>query len=193
VNSNIDPGQHLWWLMSRSLGVVALVLISLSVGLGLALAGRLIRTPGAPARIKTLHEALALSGLIAITGHGLALLGDSYLHPGLAGISVPFALGHRTLWTGLGVIAGWLAALITGSFYVRRRIGVRTWRKLHRATFAVYGMGIVHALGSGTDARSTWFLASLGAVAVPALVAGTHRLIMLDRAAQASLSRGTPG
>jgi methionine sulfoxide reductase heme-binding subunit len=189
VNSSIDPGDHLWWLMSRSLGVVALILISLSVGLGLALAGRLIRTPGAPGRIKTLHEALALSGLIAITGHGLLLLGDSYLHPGLAGISVPFVLGHDTLWTGLGIIAGWLAAVITGSFYVRRRIGVRTWRRLHGLTFGVYGLGIVHALGAGTDAGSAWFLASLGAVAVPALVAGTVRVAKLDRLP----TLGTPG
>ena len=36
MSAGIDPRQHIWWLASRSLGVVAIVLISLSVGLGLA-------------------------------------------------------------------------------------------------------------------------------------------------------------
>ena len=89
MNGGIDPGQHLWWLASRSFGVVAIVLVSLSVGLGLALSGRLLRGPGVPARVKTLHEAFALSGLIAIVLHGLLLLGDSYLRPGLAGSCSP--------------------------------------------------------------------------------------------------------
>jgi len=66
MNAQIDPGQHLWWLASRSFGVVAMVLVSLSVGLGLALSGRLLRGPGVPGRVKTLHEALAVSGLIEI-------------------------------------------------------------------------------------------------------------------------------
>lgn len=172
-----DPGQHLWWLASRSFGVVAIVLVSLSVGLGLALSGRLIKRPGAPAQLKALHEAFAISGLIAIVLHGLLLLGDSFLHPGLSGIAIPFALRGQPIWTGFGVIAGWLAAIITLSFYVRRQIGVRLWRKLHRWTFAVYVLGVAHTLGSGTDARSAWLLAILAITALPIVVTGANRLL----------------
>ena len=92
VSSSIDPGEHLWWLASRSFGVVAMVLVSLSVAFGLALSGRLLHGRGVAARMKTLHEALALSGLLAIVLHGVLLLPDPYLHPGLAGITIPFAL-----------------------------------------------------------------------------------------------------
>ena len=56
------------------------------------------------AAVKHLHEALSLTGLAAILGHGLLLLGDGYLRPGLAGIALPFAMNHRPLWTGIGII-----------------------------------------------------------------------------------------
>jgi methionine sulfoxide reductase heme-binding subunit len=171
-----DPTHHLFWLSSRAFGVVALVLVSLSVGVGLALAGRVSRRTGLPAQLKRAHESLALAGLIAIVIHGLLLLGDSYLRPGLVGITVPFALTTQPIWTGLGIIGGWLTAVIVGSFYVRRWIGVKVWRWLHRWTFAVYGLGIVHTLGSGTDARSAWLLALIALTAAPIALLGALRL-----------------
>jgi methionine sulfoxide reductase heme-binding subunit len=173
--SATDPGQHLFWLSSRAFGVVAMVLVSLSVGVGLALAGRVSKRPGMARRLKQLHESLALAGLLAIALHGLLLLGDSYLRPGLAGISIPFVLGHRMVWTGLGIVAGWMSAVIVGSFYVRRWIGVKVWRWLHRWTLAVYGLGIVHTLGSGTDATSAWLIALLALTAAPVAVVATLR------------------
>lgn len=172
-----DPGQHLFWLASRGFGVVAIVLVSLSVGVGLALAGRLVRRPGLPAQLKRLHESLALAGLIAIALHGLLLLGDSYLRPGLTGIALPFALASQPVWTGVGIIAGWLAAIIGLSFYVRRWIGVSVWRWLHRWTLGVYVLGIAHTLGSGTDARSVWLLGLLAATAAPIVFAATMRYL----------------
>ena len=177
MTSSTDPTHHLFWLSSRAFGVVALVLVSLSVGVGLALAGRVSRRPGLPRRLKGLHESLALAGLLAMVLHGLLLLGDSYLRPGLVGISVPFTLGVNPVWNGLGVIAGWMSAVIVGSFYVRRRIGVKVWRWLHRWTFAVYGLGIVHTLGAGTDAGSIWLLALVALTAAPIAILGTLRLL----------------
>ena len=66
-------------------------------------------------------------------------------------------MGFRPAFTGLGVIGGYLAALLGLSYYVRRRIGARLWRKAHRATVVVYLLGLVHALGAGTDATAVWF------------------------------------
>ena len=57
---------------------------------------------------------------------------------------------------GLGITAGWLAALLGLSFYVRRRIGPRLWRRAHKATILVYALGVAHTLGAGTDASSPW-------------------------------------
>jgi DMSO/TMAO reductase YedYZ heme-binding membrane subunit len=58
---------------------------------------------------------------------------------------------------------------------VRRWIGVKVWRWLHRWTLAVYGLGIVHTLGSGTDATSAWLIALLALTAAPVAVVATLR------------------
>jgi sulfoxide reductase heme-binding subunit YedZ len=109
------------------------------------------------ARLRGVHEQLAVAGLIAIAAHGLLLLGDGWLHAGPVNLVVPFTLGYRPLFTGLGVLAGWGAALFGLSYYARRRIGAARWRKLHRASFLVWLLGATHAIGGGTDA-STIFL-----------------------------------
>jgi sulfoxide reductase heme-binding subunit YedZ len=151
-----DPTQHMWWLVSRASGIVALGLISASVTLGLTMATKILRRPRIGRKLARLHEHLALVGLAAITVHGLSLLGDRWLNPGVGGITVPFTMGYRPLFTGLGIIAGYLAALLGLSFYVRRTIGARLWRKLHRTTILVWILGVIHTLGAGTDATTSW-------------------------------------
>jgi methionine sulfoxide reductase heme-binding subunit len=148
---------HGWWLASRASGLVALVLVTISVGLGLAMAGKVMRRPGLSRKLLAIHEHTALAGIVAIAVHGITLLGDPWLHPGVSGLAVPFTMGFRPLWTGLGVVGGYLAALLGLSFYARRRIGARLWRKAHRATVVVYLLGLVHAFGAGTDASAVWF------------------------------------
>ena len=105
------------------------------------------------------------------------LLLDGYLRPSLAEVTLPFALGYRPFWTGLGVIGGWLALILAGSFYARRWIGVKTWRWLHRWTLAVYILALAHVIGAGTDGRSTWMLAVLTMLVTPSVFALAYRML----------------
>ena len=148
---------HGWWLASRASGLVAMLLITISVGLGLAMAGKVMRRPGLSKKLMAIHEHTAVAGIVAIAVHGITLLGDPWLNPGVAGIAVPFTMSFRPVFTGLGIVAGYLAALLGLSFYFRRRIGAKLWRKAHRATVLVYLLGLAHAFGSGTDASAVWF------------------------------------
>jgi sulfoxide reductase heme-binding subunit YedZ len=148
---------HGWWIASRASGLLALVLVTISVGIGLTMAGRVMRRPGISRKLMAVHEHTALAGIIAIAVHGITLLGDPWLNPGLSGIAVPFTMGFRPLFTGLGIVGGYLAALLGLTFYFRRRIGAKLWRKAHRATVVVYLLGLIHAFGAGTDASTVWF------------------------------------
>jgi sulfoxide reductase heme-binding subunit YedZ len=154
-----QPLQYVWWLVSDASGIVALVLISLSVTLGLAMAARVLQRPNVKRGAARLHEHLALAALAAIGAHGLALLGDHWLKPGWRGITIPFALSYRPGFTGIGIIAGYLAVLLGPTFYLRRRIGMRRWRKLHRATVFVWALSVAHALGAGSSAARPWLRA----------------------------------
>ncbi len=114
---------HGWWIASRASGLVALVLVTISVGLGLAMAGKVMRRPGLSRKLLAIHEHTAVAGIVAIAVHGITLLGDPWLNPGVAGIAVPFTMGFKPIFTGLGIVGGYLAALLGLSFYFRKRIG----------------------------------------------------------------------
>jgi sulfoxide reductase heme-binding subunit YedZ len=168
--SNLDPQEHVWWLASRASGIVALVLITASVGLGLTMATKVVKAPGVKPMLVKLHEHTALAGLIVIAVHAITLLGDAFLNPGVKGLLVPFTMDHKPAFTGLGIVAAYLAIGLGLSFYARRRIGVKRWRQAHRATVIVYLLAVAHTLGAGTDAGSSWLRAFMLATGVPILV-----------------------
>jgi sulfoxide reductase heme-binding subunit YedZ len=176
-----DPFTYGWWLASRAAGVVALVLITASVIIGLAMADRL-PSPRVRVALRATHERVAIAGLVAIAAHGLLLLPDPWLKPGLAGVLVPFASPYRPGWTGLGVLAGLGSAVLGLSFYARRWVGGGRWRRAHRLTPAVYVLVVAHVLGAGSDAGTAWLrILVLGGAAVVA--------VLLAERVRASLAR----
>ena len=183
----IDPAPHLFWLTSRAAGFVALILASLAVSLGLLMSTKLLRRRG-PDLLVT-HEILSLATIVALVVHGVALLGDGYLHPSIVDISVPFASSYKTVWTSIGIVGGWGLIVLGLSYYARRRIGTIRWRKLHRFTALAWLAGLAHALGEGTDAGQAWFLAMIALVTVPALILLATRL----SGSSSSPGPGVPG
>jgi sulfoxide reductase heme-binding subunit YedZ len=163
-----SASPHLFWITSRAAGIVALVLASLAVSLGLLMSTKLLRKRGPD--LLAVHEILSLSTIVAIAVHGLALLGDQFMHPSVADIAVPFVSGYRPGWTTVGIVAGWSLILLGLSYYARRRIGSARWRALHRLTALAWLAGLVHSLGEGTDAGQLWFEAMAAVVAAPALI-----------------------
>jgi sulfoxide reductase heme-binding subunit YedZ len=163
-----SAAPHLFWITSRASGIVALVAASLAVSLGLLMSTKLLRKRGPD--LLAVHEILSLSAIVAIVVHGVALLGDGYLHPSIADIAIPFASSYKTFWTSLGIVSGWGLILLGLSFYARKLVGAARWRKLHRFTALVWLAGLVHSLGEGTDAGQLWFLAMIAIVALPAIL-----------------------
>jgi hypothetical protein len=49
-----------------------------------------------------------------------------------------------------------LAAIFGLSFYIRRRIGMRLWRRVHPLVIVAYVLAVAHTLGAGTDGSTVW-------------------------------------
>ena len=162
-----DPSLYLFWLASRAAGIVALLLVSASVMIGLYMAANLGRRPGYKRSLVKVHEQVALASLVAIASHGLLLLGDRWLNPGLAGIAIPFTMSYRPVWTGIGIIGGYLAFALGLTFYARRRLGPARWRKAHRLIALVYVLAVAHALGAGSDGGGIWLRETVAVTALP--------------------------
>lgn len=162
----MTAAHHLFWITSRAAGGAALLLASASVVLGLMMSSPR-RNPNRR-DLRTLHEALSLTALAMVGLHGVALLGDSYLNPGIGGIVIPFVGPYRPLWTGVGILAGYGLAALGLSYYLRDRIGAARWKRLHRLTALFWVAAIVHTIGAGSDATRAWFLVLIGAFGLPA-------------------------
>lgn len=178
-------GSHLFWITSRAAGGAALLLASASVALGLMMSSK---RKGTNARdLRAIHEALSLTTLAMVALHGLSLLGDSFLNPGLAGIAIPFVGAYRPIWTGIGIIAGYGLAVLGLTYYMRDRIGAARWRRLHRLTAVFWLAAIGHTIGAGSDSAQVWFLAISGAIIIPAAL-----LLALRWLSRAGAAASTP-
>lgn len=161
------------WYAARAAGVVAYLLVSASVALGLALAGkeRFDRWPRFA--VEEVHRFAGVLTGTFIALHVFWLAVDSQAHLGVSGLIAPFTSSYRPLWTGLGVVATELLLALAVTNHYRKRISYSLWRRLHYLNFAVWIAATAHGLGAGTDSGSAAFLlmyaTTVGVVAVLAL------------------------
>ena len=102
--------EHLFWITSRAAGILALLLSTAAVSIGLMMGGRLVRRRGVD--LRATHEALALATIAAIVVHAGALLFDSFLSPSLLDVTIPFVSSFNRLFTTLGILCGWATVLL---------------------------------------------------------------------------------
>jgi predicted ferric reductase len=158
------------WYLGRGTGVVALVVFTVTLVLGITTrSGRAALGVGRFG-VAELHRTASLVGVGLIAVHVGTLLFDPWAQLKLIDTVLPFMAGFRPFWQGLGTVAVDLLALITVSSLLRHRIGPRVFHALHWTAYALWPLAMLHALGTGTDAASSWFraLAALcgGAVVV---------------------------
>lgn len=159
------------WYLTRGTGVVALVLLTAGVVLGVMGSTRW-RAPRFPRfLVFGLHRNVTLLALAFVVVHVVTTVVDAFAPIGYKDAVLPFLSPYRPIWLGLGAVAfDLLLALIVTSL-VRARIGVRSWRAVHWLAYASWPVALVHALGTGSDARAGWF--ALFALACAAAVAAS--------------------
>lgn len=159
-----------FWLLARATGITSYVLLTLSVLAGLMVKARPFGMAIKPAHAVDLHKTLALLSLAALAMHGITLVLDHAVEISVLDLIVPGTAPYRPLWTGLGVLAGELMLIVYVSFGLRRRIGARSWRRLHWTTYGAFAAATAHGVMAGSDSSQPWalflYLAAIGAVAM---------------------------
>jgi predicted ferric reductase len=97
------------------------------------------------------HEWLSWLGIAFIAVHVVVLMADKYLPYSLWQVLIPFLSPYRPLWVGIGVISLYLTLLVTVTFYLRQRIGMGSFRKVHYLSLPAYLGATLHGLYAGTD------------------------------------------
>lgn len=144
------------WYLARGSGVVALLLLTVVVLLGIVVrSGRPL--PGLPRfAVAAVHRSAGLLSVLFVVAHVVTLLVDPYAQLHLVDLLVPFVSTYRPLWVGLGTVGLDLLLAVTATSLLRQRIGRRVWRAVHFSAYAAWPVALVHGLGSGTDAATMW-------------------------------------
>lgn len=189
------PGLLPWYCV-RALGILAYLVLAGSVVYGLLLSTKILDVIAHRPVSFALHKDLAIVALILGTAHGVMLtLDQSFSFTPLA-ILVPFESPYSPISVGVGQLTLYLSAIVTASFYVRRRIGQKSWRLIHYVTFLVFIGSSAHGIFAGSDSGTPWafWLYLLPVTAVVFLT--TYRIVIsvAARTGQPQVERaGIPG
>ena len=173
--------------ISRATALVCYCALWLSMLFGLAISAKASRMwPGGPAML-ALHQQFSLLGLLFALAHVFSLLAEPRLGYGLAKALVPWAGGsYRAFWVGLiAKLALYLMVVVWLSFFVRKWIGGRWWRRIHYLSFVVFLLGMIHGMFAGSD-TNTWWGQALYILSGMALLALLAYRVARSRRVQAS-------
>ncbi|MGH9064193.1 MAG: ferric reductase-like transmembrane domain-containing protein [Acidimicrobiales bacterium] len=164
------------WYLTRGTGLVALVLLTASVVLGILGTSRFAR-PGWP-RFATqgLHRNVSLLVVVFLAVHILTAELDTFAPVGWLAVVVPFLSSYRAIWLGLGTLAFDLILALVLTSLLRARLGHRTWRAVHWLAYLSWPVALAHGLGTGTDSRLGWVVFVTVACIAAVVVAGAWRL-----------------
>ncbi len=142
---------QLWWYVTRASGMVAYLLLWLSMVLGLMLSGRSFDLLLDRLFTYDFHEFISLLAIAFLAVHVGVLLVDRYLPYTILQVLVPFISPYRPTWVGIGTISFYLIILVTVTFYLRKFIGMRAFRAIHVLSLLGYLGATLHGVFSGTD------------------------------------------
>jgi sulfoxide reductase heme-binding subunit YedZ len=147
------------WYAARAAGVVAYVLLSVVVTLGLSMAGRVRLARWPKFAVEDVHRTGGILVGVFVVIHVVTVAIDAYLPFPLTSLLVPGVGRYRPLWVAFGIVAAeLLLALAVTNHYRDRLLPYAVWRRLHYLNFAVWLAATVHGLGSGTDRSAVWLL-----------------------------------
>jgi sulfoxide reductase heme-binding subunit YedZ len=139
------------WYASRATGVVALLLLTGVMVLGM-LVNRQGRLPGLPKFAVTgLHRNLSLLAVVFVAIHVLTAIADGYVNIPLVSAVVPFTSPYERLWLGFGAVSLDLMVAVIVTSLLRRHLSRRAWRVVHLLSFLSWPVAWVHSFYGSDD------------------------------------------
>jgi DMSO/TMAO reductase YedYZ heme-binding membrane subunit len=151
----LTQSREIWYLM-RGSGLVALILLTLTVVGGVANVRR-FATPRWPRAVTALlHRNVALLSVAFLAVHIATAALDSYVPVGWFAALIPFTSRWDRFWVALGTAAVDLMVALVVTSLLRSRLKYRTWRAVHWLAYACWPLAIVHGFAAGTDSSTGW-------------------------------------
>ena len=141
------------WQVIRSLGVLAYILITIGISLGL------VYTfpgwnPDRKADVYELHTFFTNTGMILGVLHGIITVIDPYMPFSWSEVFIPFTAQHAPFLNGLGTLAAYGMLLVIFTSDIRHKIAIKVWHWVHLLSYPVFVMSFIHGYFVGTDTRT---------------------------------------
>jgi sulfoxide reductase heme-binding subunit YedZ len=170
------------WYVARAGGVLAFALLTVTVLLGLLLAGRKTLPRWPRFAIEDVHRFANLLTWSFVGVHVLALLADTFIGFSPVEVLVPFASHYRPAATAAGVVGAELLAALAITNAYRNRLPHAVWRRAHYLNFGVWALALVHGVAAGTDTAAAWAIALYVAAAASVTCVTAWRVLRLRSA-----------
>jgi sulfoxide reductase heme-binding subunit YedZ len=159
------------WYATRASGIMALVLLTATMVLGLVTTTR-VKARNWPGFVQQeLHRRISIIAVVFVAIHVLTSVLDTFVSISWLSIVVPFTSSYARLWVGVGAISLDLMLAVFVSSLLRPYIKPGTWRALHWLAYVSWPVALAHTFGMGTDSREPWVIA-LGVVCAAAVAGG---------------------
>ncbi len=176
------------WYVARASGLVAWSLLAASVVWGLLMSSKLMRRQVKSSWLLDLHRWLGGLALVFTGVHVAAIMGDSYVHFGIASVLVPLATHWHPVAVAWGIASLYLLAAVELTSLLRRHLNHRLWRRVHFLSFPLFVASTVHGISAGTDGRKPMIVVT--ALLTTAAVAALAAVRIRQRSSQPAMGGG---
>ncbi|HEX9064620.1 MAG TPA: ferric reductase-like transmembrane domain-containing protein [Streptosporangiaceae bacterium] len=158
LSAPFTTGTTLLWYTTRATGIVALVLLTGTVMLGVLGTARAASARWPRLVTAGLHKNLALTSVALVAVHVITTVIDPFASISVVAAFIPFSSAYRPLWLSLGTISFDLLLAVIVTSLLRDRLKHRTWQIVHLLVYLSWPVALWHGLGTGTDTKLAWVL-----------------------------------
>ena len=139
------------WLLTRSAGVGAYLMLYLAVAWGLLATTSLVTKRVSKRSSTAFHGFVASAGLFLLALHMTGLLLDRFVRFDLLDLVIPFHSSFRPFALALGIVAMFATVIVLASSWTRKLLRPALWRSIHLLAVPTFAMALLHGLLAGSD------------------------------------------
>jgi DMSO/TMAO reductase YedYZ heme-binding membrane subunit len=134
----------------RATGFIALILLTTTVGLGIANLARVAKGPWTRTVAALVHRNVSLLAVVFTVVHILTAISDKYVKVPALSLLVPGLSGYDPFWIGLGAVSIDLLIAVMVTSLLRSHLRKRTWQLVHWLAYLCWPTALAHSIGSGS-------------------------------------------
>ena len=139
------------WLLTRSAGVGAYLMLYLSVAWGLLATTSLVTKRVSKQSSTAFHGFVASAGLMLVALHLVGLLFDRFVRFDALDLLIPYRATYRPFALTLGIAGLYAMVIVLTTSWTRKHMRPAVWRAIHLAAVPAFAMSLLHGVLAGSD------------------------------------------